>query len=238
MRHSRQFLWTILLVAAAFAGSFPVAAADYPIDSDHPRLLLPPRRLRLLRREQERESLRWNQFQSLVRAGAQFPEPGFAYGLYYIISGDQGIGRRAVAWALSPAANTANGGARDLALVFDWCQALMSKTEVDTVAAKLRGFAAVVPAAPTIANQRDRAFAAIALAGTGGYNPSAVLEQIIDKWWEQLAGKLVGGTLILPITDHFALYELLHVIRDNADADMRESASKYFFTLPIYHPVW
>jgi len=232
VRHNlRRIRLVLLALTLAFSALFPATAAEYPIDSDHPRLLLPQRRLRLLRREQERESLRWNQLQSLVRTGAQFPEPGFAYGLYYIVNGDQATGRKAVEWALS----AAGSDARQLAIVFDWCQPLLSRVEADALAAKLRQFAAAVPATPTIASQRDRAFAAIALAGNSGYDPSPVLEQIIDKWWEALAARLASGSLVLPITDHFALYELLHVLRDNIDADLREPASKYFYTLPVYH---
>jgi hypothetical protein len=218
-----------VILALVSAGT--AAAAEYPIDTDHPRLLLPQRRLRLLRREQERESLRWNQFESLVKTGSAFPEPGFSYGLHYITSGDQVTGRKAIDWALAPAASDA----RQLALVFDWCQPLLSKTETDRLAAKLRTVVNAAVTNPTIANQRDRAFAAIALAGYVGFDASPVLEQVVDQWWEDLAGKLSAGALVLPITDHFALYELMHAVRDNVDADLRERAPKYFFTLPIFH---
>ena len=230
MRHAR--VWLPLITLVSLLASAPVSGAEYPIDAEHPRLLLPQRRLRLLRREQERESLRWNQFQSLMRSGAQFPEVGFANALFYIVKGEQTVGRKAVDWAL---AAPPNADPRQLALVFDWCQPLLSRTETDALAGKLLQIAGAAPSNPTIATQRDRAFAAIALAGHAGYDPSPVLEQIIDKWWEDLAKQLSAGSLVLPVTDHFALYELFHVVRDDLDTDLRESASKYFFTLPVYH---
>ena len=35
--------------------------------------------MRLLRRERERASLRWQQFETLMAGGAAMPEPGFDY---------------------------------------------------------------------------------------------------------------------------------------------------------------
>src|SRR5215469_5259753 len=70
------------------------------VSTEHPRLFLRPARLRLLRREKERNSLRWEQFQTLMAGNAAMPEPGFALALYYQIAGDKASGRKAVAWAL------------------------------------------------------------------------------------------------------------------------------------------
>ena len=36
---------------------------DLSVSTEHPRLLLPPRRLRLLQRERERDSSRWRQLE-------------------------------------------------------------------------------------------------------------------------------------------------------------------------------
>src|SRR4051812_5979879 len=56
--------------------------------SEHPRLLLRPQRLRLLKRERERQSARWRQLEILVAGSAPMPEPGFAWALYYQVAGD------------------------------------------------------------------------------------------------------------------------------------------------------
>ena len=46
----------------------------------------------LLRRERERQSLRWNQFHLLMAGKAPMPEPGFAQALYYQVSGSAEAG--------------------------------------------------------------------------------------------------------------------------------------------------
>ena len=67
------------------------------VSTEHPRLFLRPARLRLLRRERERTSLRWQQFHSLMAGNAAMPEPGFAHALYYEVAGDKDAGRKAIA---------------------------------------------------------------------------------------------------------------------------------------------
>src|SRR5262245_33765684 len=57
--------------------------------TEHPRLFLRPQRLRLLKRETQRQALRWEQFQTLVGAKATMPEPAFALALYYEAGGDR-----------------------------------------------------------------------------------------------------------------------------------------------------
>ncbi len=61
---------------------------EFRVYTEHPRLILTAQRLRLLKRERERESQRWRQFELLVKGGASLPEPGFALALYYAVSGD------------------------------------------------------------------------------------------------------------------------------------------------------
>ena len=77
------------VLAVALAGMPPSIAigqeanADSPrADGPHPRLFLNARRLKLLPRERERQSLRWNQFHLLMAGKAPMPEPGFAQALY------------------------------------------------------------------------------------------------------------------------------------------------------------
>src|ERR1700735_3717950 len=65
---------------------------SFRIYSDGPRLLLRPQRLRLLRRERERRSIRWDQFETLWTANAPFPELGWAQALRFLIAGGRGYG--------------------------------------------------------------------------------------------------------------------------------------------------
>src|SRR5579872_3315142 len=78
------------------------AAGDEPItvSTEHPRLFLRPGRLRLLKRERDRTSARWQQMDLFISGKAPMPEPGFAEALYYQISGDTAVGQRAIAAAL------------------------------------------------------------------------------------------------------------------------------------------
>src|SRR5579863_5960839 len=92
---------------------------DYKIYSEAPRLFLRAQRARLLKRERERDSIRWRQFQLLVAGGAPMPEPGFAYALYWFVTGEAAYLKKATDWALSPAGTDP----RQLALIYDWCQA-------------------------------------------------------------------------------------------------------------------
>ena len=90
-----------------FCVTLAAQTSDDPVAvfTEHPRLFLRPQRLRLLKRERERDSMRWRQFDLLVRATAQMREPGFALALHYAVTGDAAIGRRAVEWALGPGAD-------------------------------------------------------------------------------------------------------------------------------------
>src|SRR5689334_7609995 len=106
-------LFCLLATCVAVAGR----AEEYRVYTEHPRLLLGPQRLRLLKRERERQSMRWRQFEALIQGSAQIPEPGFALSLYSIIAGDAAAAKRAVNWALGP-----GNDLRQMAFVYDWCQ--------------------------------------------------------------------------------------------------------------------
>jgi len=55
---------SLALVLASLPALMPGQEESLRVDAAHPRLFLVPRRLKLLRRERERQSLRWNQFQT------------------------------------------------------------------------------------------------------------------------------------------------------------------------------
>src|SRR5215469_10036923 len=70
----------------------PASASARPetfkVYTDGPRLLLRPQRLRLLRRERERRSLRWDQFETLWTGNAQFPELGWVQAMRFQLADD------------------------------------------------------------------------------------------------------------------------------------------------------
>src|SRR5580704_4221016 len=92
------------------------ADEDFHVFADAPRLLLTKSRLRLLQRERERMSIRWQQFDAMVTAGAPMPEAGMAQGIYYRVAGTGEAGRKAVAWALDDKTDAVQN-LRQLALI-------------------------------------------------------------------------------------------------------------------------
>jgi len=220
----------ILSLFVAVTGAVAAAAAqspDFLPPGQHPSLLLTPARLRLLKRERERQSPRWRQFASLITGKAAMPERAFADALYFQISGDQEAARRAIARGLGEGADL-----RQLALVFDWCQSALTERESAALAARLEQ-ALARPAAAGVEEARSRAFAAVALAGTAPEVSERELRRIVEVWWGQtVVPALADGNDVLPRASRYALVELLHAVRDSVGIDLRESAREYFSQLP------
>ena len=128
-----RLLLALLLAQPPAEAQTPADDEPIVVSTEHPRLLLRPARLRLLRRERERKSARWQQFHLFLAGHAAMPETGFASALYYQVAGDAEAGREAIAWALAPAADL-----RQQALVYDWCQDLLSEAQKRELAARMR----------------------------------------------------------------------------------------------------
>ena len=217
-------VWAVLLAGAAFTQEFKVY-------TEHPRLLLRSRRLRLLQREQERQSLRWVQFEALLAGKARMPEPGFALALYYQVTGERQAGLEAVRWALGPAEDL-----RQLALVFDWCQPVLEPEQSRALIRKLQRRLEQAAGAKDVGALRARVLAAVALAGHVGKLPEATLEAVVNQWWKkQVAPGLESGRSVIPRDQHYALFELMHALRDNLELDLADDARAWFKQLPLYH---
>jgi hypothetical protein len=213
---------------------FPVPAQTgdpVAVFTEHPRLLLRPQRLRLLKRERERTTPRWQLFETLVLGNAPMPEPGFAYALYYQVAGNEEIGRKAVQYALGPGSDL-----RQQALVFDWCQPILSETQSRSLITRLQQGIAGAGAADTLASVRPRALAAIALYDHAPQVPQRELERIVQQWWAgRTLPNLKAGRDVIARDDAYPLWELLHAIRDNTNIDLRETFPRYFKDFPIEH---
>jgi hypothetical protein len=227
-----HYLWLLLLLP--LAGPPPLRAQDEEIvvSAEHPRLFLRPARLRLLRRERERTSMRWQQFEILMAGNAPMPEPGFARALYYAISGNNESGKAALAWAFSPAATDL----RQLAIVYDWCQPVMSETQVHELAARIQKRLAETANDESIPAIRSRALAAVALFDEVPQVPQKELDRIVRQWWNgKIAPALKSGHNVIPRDDTYALLELFHALRDTTNLDLREAAPAFFKDFPIEH---
>ena len=220
----------VLLLSASFVGLAQTAAdEDFHVYTDSPRLLLPPARLRLLQRERQRQSMRWEQLDSLISGEAPMPEPGFAWALYYQIARNQNAAKKAIDWALGDAKDL-----RQLALVFDWCGPALTQPQADRLAAKIEQ--ALAAPANDVRQQSARALAAIAVADRLPDHGDAVLKPLVLEWWRGgIAPRLEKGEPAIPREQIYFLYEMMHALRDNLKIDLRESASSYFKDLPTDH---
>src|SRR6202167_3350489 len=228
----------IALAGAALAGTAPGIALcqeenhaeSLRADAPHPRIFLGARHLRLLRRERERQSLRWNQFHLLMAGKAPMPEPGFAQALYYQVSGSAEAGPQAIAWALGAGADL-----RQLALVFDWCQDLLTEAQSKSLAAKLARGIQQSRRDSSMSAVRSRLLAAVALSGHLPDVPEREIEQVVRKWWEgEILPAINSGREAVARDDTYALMEILHAVRDNFNQDLREAAP--LVQLRSYHP--
>ncbi len=223
-----RLLWLCLLVIPPACPQ--PAAEDFRPDREHPRLLMPAARQRLLRRETERRSMRWQQLETFLAANVPMPEPGMALALYYVASGSRAHGRKAVEWALGQ-----GNDLRQLALVYDWCQPLLTPAESQRLAAKLRKLLAATTGEDLPA-VRLRALAAIALAGVAPDLCERQLRFIVADWWRgRIIPALRKGQDVLRYDELHALYELFHVVRDNLNIDLREEFKTHFARLPLFY---
>jgi hypothetical protein len=221
----RQFSLLLSGACAARASS----DESFQVFTEHPRLFLTRQRLRLLRRERERNSARWQQFEAFLAGGARMPEPGLALALYHQVAGDAGAGRRAVEWALKPAADL-----RQSALVYDWCQEALDEAASAALGAKLRR-GIEERARNGVGEARTRALAAVAVVEREPKLSEAELRRVVEQWWRgQVAPALKSGRAIVDRREFYALFELLHVVRDNIMIELREPLAAFFRDLPLY----
>ena len=157
------------------------------------------------------------------------PEPGFAQALYYQVSGSADAGQQAVAWALGAGADL-----RQLALVFDWCQDILTEAQSKALAAKLARGIQQSRRDSSLPMMRSRLLAAVALSGHLPDDPEREIDQVVRKWWEgQIVPALNSGREAVAREDAYALMEILHVVRDNFNQDLREGSPQFFTDLPM-----
>jgi hypothetical protein len=206
--------------------------------TDAPRLFLTKARLRLLRRERERRSIRWEQFETLWSAGSEFPEFGWTAALRYQIAQEDAAGRQAVSWAVNKAgltdASVTDAVLRQIALVADWCEPLMSASDKAAILGRLEKMAGR-PAA-SLAEARTKALAAIVLSESRQAASEKALKEVYEQFW---TGTFIAGLrdarVHVPNADAYALLELMHAFRDNLDYDLRESFPQWFKDYALIH---
>ncbi len=218
-----------LSVAALWLVAAPVMAQeiDYQVYTEAPRLLLNGRRLKLVKRERERESMRWQQFDSLMAGKARMTEPGFALALWGTVTGQAGPCKAAAEWAVK-ANPAAAAELRQMALVYDWCQASAGEAQSSMLARKL--VAALSDRTEQMGAVRSRVMAALAIADSEPRASQAYLRWAVEGWWKaKVVPRLKTEAGVFPKReDLYAMAEFLHVVRDNLRADLREGAGQWF----------
>lgn len=209
---------------------------SFKVYTDGPRLLLRPQRLKLLRRERERRSLRWDQFETLWTGNAPFPELGWVQALRFQLADDREAAIRATAWAVGPADPQRPDDLRQMAIIADWCEALITGDDKRQLTAKLERAANDPPPARTLSDARSRIFAAIALAETQPVASQKALQTAFDGFWNgTFISALKRATTGVSNPDAYAMLEILHVVRDNLNFDLRETFPAWFKQYPLMH---
>ncbi len=231
-------LWAMHLPGqnrAAPAAS-PARPETFRVYTETPRLLLRPQRLRLLRRERERRSLRWDQFETLWTAGAAFPELAWVQALRFQIADDREAAARAVAWAVGPADMSRPDDVRQMAIVADWCESLISGDDKRQLVAKLEKAASDSRPLRNLSEARSRLFAAVAIAEDRTAVSQKAIENLFDSFWSTtFIGSLKAAKSRVGNADAYALLEILHVFRDNLNFDLRDTFPAWFRQYPLQH---
>jgi len=198
-----------------------------------PRLLLTPQRLRRLQRDRERQTVRWQHFESRVKSVPDSPERGFELALYYAISRDDSLGKQAIDWARTHPCET-----RQVALVRDWCGPLItaeSGTHLDSTACP-KGYAR----SDSDAASRDVLFREI----ESGQDTAASIKNA----WPAMLARLRSGAFD-NAGELYAACEYLMTVKSTERTDLRQDAPQFFSQLPealllslrpvqLEHPEW
>ena len=182
-----------------------------------PRLLLTAQRLRRLKRDRQRQTVRWVNFENRIQGVADSPERGFELALYYSITGDEARGREAIAWALQ------HDDRRQMALVLDWCGPLLSDEQRKALAGRVSAPVAATTSAPSILTARDALFASLA--------SQQPVPSYSDAQKKAFIADLEHGAFADP-QQLYAACEFLMAYRMAEHADLREDAPHFFSVLP------
>lgn len=220
----------LLFILTAILSSF--GEAQPPEHS--PQLLLTPQRLKRLKRDRERQTPRWTNFEQRVKTVPDSPERGFELALYYAVTGDESRGKEAVIWA-----KTHHSEYRQVALILDWCRDFISAEEQKA----LSNCITVGPGALSqIHFAAVRGCLFIELAGGSPFSPSD------PEFWNKQIDWLVHEGF-QQSNELYAATEVISVLRTAGHLDLREDAPRSFNSLPVQfllslkpdqveHPEW
>lgn len=228
---------TTLLLLGALLPAGAACEQSYRVYTEHPRLWLNTRRLRLLRREKQRDSIRWQQLQLLVKSGQPLPEEPLMEALEYQVAQDEPVGKQAAAWAVQRAGAPGALDAEDLrrlAVVLDWCYPLFSEAERAAVVKRMGRGIVEVSAQNGMRPFASAVLAAIAVADDWPGSEQALTAAFEKRWRQALLPRLRDARALDAPADRVAFLEMCHAARDNLQLDLWEQAPAYFKQFPYY----
>ena len=128
---------------------------------------------------------------------------------------------------------------RQLALVFDWCGPVMTPAQMERLGAKIR-----TGSDGALRQTAGGDIAAARVPGCSPRSPSPIVSRItarpclkpmMDAVERHRETGWKPATRRFRAHEVYALFEMLHAIRDNLKIDLREDASVYFRELPLDH---
>ncbi len=216
----RAALATLAVISASGAA---FAQAEFRVYEDHPRIFLEKGRLERLRRDVDRQSLRWQTLAGIVSGGRSFDEQPLVDALRFQAEGSAEAGQRAVRWAVARAGDGI-GTAADLrlaALVYDWCHGLFEESQLlavrDAMAAAIAELLPRAGIGPGLI--RAAILASIALAGDWDGSEAALATLLSTHWRREVAPALAEGRLSDDAADLIATMEAALVVRHNLERD-------------------
>ena len=204
--------------------------AEFRVYEEHPRLFLEPTRLARLRKDVDRQSLRWLALSDLVDSETGFPEQPLVDALRYQVEGAEDAAARAVEWSLQLAADGIRTAAelRQAALVYDWCRSRFDGDSLEVAQGAIAtAVDAVLPqAALDVGLVRAAILASIAVAGDWEESESA-LEKLLRTHWDlEVRPALESGALTDDGVALIAVLEATLAVRHNLEIDLLRPATE------------
>lgn len=207
-----------------------LAQPDFRVYRDHPRLFLEPDRLARLRKEVDRESLRWQSLRDLVDSGIPFPEQPLVDALRYQVEGIGDAGSRAAAWSVRLASQGISTAAelRQAALVYDWCRDRFDAGARESARDAIAGaIGELLPQAGLeVGLVRGAILASIALAGDWDGSEPALAELLNAHWDREVRPALESGGLTDDGAALVAVLETSLAVRHNLEIDLLRPATE------------
>lgn len=204
-------------------GDAAFGQAEFRVYEDHPRLFLERSRLQRLRKDVDRQSLRWRSLSDLIAAETAFAERPLVDALRFQVEGAETAGRAAVAWS-QRLAERGIGNAGDLrqaALVYDWCYDLFAASErAELRDAMAAAVSTLLPrAALGVGLIRAAILASIASAGDWDESEAALATLLGAHWKTEVAPSLRDGSIADDGQALIAALETGLVVRHNLESD-------------------